>query len=177
MGNHVPHRSVFCLAPHRIVADLIGISTQHPPLPEPGQLSEAGIAFIEECLTLDPHERPSASDLLEHDWLAAIVYQMASLASPPVLNRPILRRHKSQAFPSDKGSNPALSLKPLRPRSSSALHRTQSESALRLPQAFSLERRASQVFTSLLPDHSFLDPTMPSLRTSVSDLSGPKTRI
>ncbi|KAK4687808.1 mitogen-activated protein kinase kinase kinase, partial [Tremellales sp. Uapishka_1] len=55
----------------------IGIATQHPPLPEPGQLSELGIDFIEQCLCLDPAERPTASELLFHPWLAPMVQQMA----------------------------------------------------------------------------------------------------
>jgi mitogen-activated protein kinase kinase kinase len=50
----------------------IGISTQHPPLPEPDQLSEDGIDFIERCLTLDPLERPTASELWHHTWLAPL---------------------------------------------------------------------------------------------------------
>ncbi|KAL7419864.1 Suppressor of Sensor Kinase (SLN1) [Cryptotrichosporon argae] len=47
----------------------IGIATQHPPLPEPGQLSELGIDFIERCLELDPEKRPSAGELMQHPWL------------------------------------------------------------------------------------------------------------
>lgn len=51
----------------------IGIATQHPPLPEPGQLSDLGIDFIEQCLTLDPHQRPTAAELLAHPWLAPLM--------------------------------------------------------------------------------------------------------
>lgn len=47
----------------------IGIATQHPPLPEPGQLSSKGIDFIRQCLTIDGVRRPSASELYEHPWL------------------------------------------------------------------------------------------------------------
>jgi serine/threonine protein kinase len=54
----------------------IGIATQAPPLPEPGQLSDAGIDFIERCLTLDPPERPAAGDLLYHPWLSAMVQHL-----------------------------------------------------------------------------------------------------
>lgn len=54
----------------------IGISTKHPPLPEPGELSEAGIDFIELCLTLDPAQRPTAEELLRHPWLAATQQQL-----------------------------------------------------------------------------------------------------
>ena len=56
----------------------IGIATQHPPLPEPGQLSESGIEFIELCLTIDPSERPTASELFYHPWLAPMFQQMVS---------------------------------------------------------------------------------------------------
>lgn len=47
----------------------IGVATQHPPLPEPGQLSELGINFIQQCLTIDPMKRPTATELMNHPWL------------------------------------------------------------------------------------------------------------
>lgn len=50
----------------------IGVATQHPPLPEPDQLSSLGIAFIKECLTIDPMRRPSADDLKNHLWLSTL---------------------------------------------------------------------------------------------------------
>ncbi|KAJ7169469.1 kinase [Mycena filopes] len=50
----------------------IGVATQHPPLPEPGQLSDLGVAFIKECLTIDPMRRPGAEELKEHLWLSSM---------------------------------------------------------------------------------------------------------
>ncbi|KAK7064579.1 kinase domain-containing protein [Favolaschia claudopus] len=50
----------------------IGVATQHPPLPEPDQLSSMGISFIKECLTIDPIRRPSADDLKNHVWLSSL---------------------------------------------------------------------------------------------------------
>ncbi|KAI0359063.1 kinase [Trametes cingulata] len=47
----------------------IGVATQHPPLPEPGQLSEMGIDFIRQCLTIDPMQRPTAVELMNHPWM------------------------------------------------------------------------------------------------------------
>ena len=47
----------------------IGVATQHPPLPEPGQLSEMGIDFIRQCLTIDPMARPTAIELMDHPWM------------------------------------------------------------------------------------------------------------
>ncbi|KAG7450163.1 Pkinase-domain-containing protein [Guyanagaster necrorhizus] len=47
----------------------IGVATQHPPLPEPGQLSELGIDFIKQCLTIDAMKRPTALELREHPWM------------------------------------------------------------------------------------------------------------
>jgi len=47
----------------------IGVATQHPPLPEPGQLGELGINFIKQCLTIDPVLRPTAVELLDHPWM------------------------------------------------------------------------------------------------------------
>jgi mitogen-activated protein kinase kinase kinase len=54
----------------------IGIATQHPPLPEPGQLSDLGIDFIEQCLTLEAHRRPTATELLQHPWLVNTMQQL-----------------------------------------------------------------------------------------------------
>jgi serine/threonine protein kinase len=54
----------------------IGVSTKHPPLPEPGQLSEIGIDFIELCLTLEAARRPTASELLRHPWLMPMQEQL-----------------------------------------------------------------------------------------------------
>ncbi|KAA1468474.1 kinase [Dentipellis sp. KUC8613] len=68
----------------------IGVATQHPPLPEPGQLSELGINFIKQCLTFDPLKRPSAVELMDHPWMlefreALLHYEEAEMAaSPPV---------------------------------------------------------------------------------------------
>lgn len=66
----------------------IGVATQHPPLPEPGQLSELGIDFIHQCLTIDPLKRPSAVELLSHPWMldfaeALRSFQEAELATDP----------------------------------------------------------------------------------------------
>ncbi|KAI0651546.1 kinase [Trametes meyenii] len=47
----------------------IGVATQHPPLPEPAQLSEMGIDFIRQCLMIDPMSRPSAVELMNHPWM------------------------------------------------------------------------------------------------------------
>lgn len=54
----------------------IGVSTKHPPLPEPGQLSEIGIDFIELCLTLEAARRPTAAELLRHPWLMPMQEQL-----------------------------------------------------------------------------------------------------
>jgi serine/threonine protein kinase len=64
----------------------IGVATQAPPLPEPGQLSDTGIEFIELCLTLDPPGRPSAEELLYHPWLAAMVQHLVR-TSQGITNR------------------------------------------------------------------------------------------
>lgn len=56
----------------------IGVATKHPPLPEPGQLSDCGISFIKSCLIIDAMQRPSASELLEHPWIISIKDQLAN---------------------------------------------------------------------------------------------------
>ncbi|TRM66001.1 hypothetical protein BD626DRAFT_398258 [Schizophyllum amplum] len=47
----------------------IGVATQHPPLPEPGQLSPLGVDFLKQCLIIDPLKRPSALELMDHAWM------------------------------------------------------------------------------------------------------------
>ena len=47
-----------------------------PPLPEPGQLSDLGINFIKQCLTLDPMMRPTAPDLINHAWMLSFRAEM-----------------------------------------------------------------------------------------------------
>jgi mitogen-activated protein kinase kinase kinase len=64
----------------------IGVATQHPPLPEPGQISELGVNFIKQCLTIDPMLRPSAAEFMDHPWItdfreALLSYQEAENAS------------------------------------------------------------------------------------------------
>jgi mitogen-activated protein kinase kinase kinase len=54
---------------NRAIMFHIGVATQHPPLPEPGQLSELGINFIKQCLTIDPMTRPTAIELMDHAWI------------------------------------------------------------------------------------------------------------
>jgi mitogen-activated protein kinase kinase kinase len=64
----------------------IGVATQHPPLPEPGQLSDLGIAFIKTCLTIDALHRPSALELLDHPWMLEfreVLLRYEETESPP----------------------------------------------------------------------------------------------
>lgn len=62
-------RVLICWNDRRAIMFHIGIATQHPPLPEPGQLSSIGIDFIRQCLTLDGMKRPTAIELYEHLWM------------------------------------------------------------------------------------------------------------
>lgn len=71
----------------------IGVATQHPPLPEPGQLSELGINFIQQCLTIDPMRRPIAIELMDHPWMlefreALSSYEEAEIATSPPADMP-----------------------------------------------------------------------------------------
>lgn len=47
----------------------IGVAKEHPPLPDPSQLSELGIDFIKCCLTIEVNKRPTAEELLSHPWI------------------------------------------------------------------------------------------------------------
>ena len=71
----------------------IGVATQHPPLPDPDQLSDLGIDFIRQCLTIDPIQRPTAIELMEHPWMlefraALQSYEEAELATSPPIEMP-----------------------------------------------------------------------------------------
>ncbi|PFH54762.1 hypothetical protein AMATHDRAFT_134504 [Amanita thiersii Skay4041] len=71
----------------------IGVATQHPPLPEPSQLSEMGINFIKQCLIIDPMRRPTATELMDHPWMlefreALLSYEEAELATNPPTHLP-----------------------------------------------------------------------------------------
>ncbi|KAJ3559603.1 hypothetical protein NM688_g243 [Phlebia brevispora] len=71
----------------------IGVATQHPPLPDPGQLSEKGIDFIRLCLTIDPVQRPTAVELLDHPWMLDFQdllrnFEKAELATSPPAELP-----------------------------------------------------------------------------------------
>ncbi|KAH9486642.1 MAP kinase kinase kinase wis4 [Psilocybe cubensis] len=63
----------------------IGVATQHPPLPEPGQLSELGINFIKQCLTIDPVRRPSAAELMNHPWMIEFRETLELTMDQPVI--------------------------------------------------------------------------------------------
>ncbi|KAG6837875.1 hypothetical protein H0H93_013028 [Arthromyces matolae] len=71
----------------------IGVATQHPPLPEPDQLTEVGINFIKQCLIIDPMRRPTAAELLQHMWMVDFrevlkSYEEAERAKSPPLHMP-----------------------------------------------------------------------------------------
>ncbi|CUS08325.1 unnamed protein product [Tuber aestivum] len=49
------------------------IAAGHPPqLPAPDQLSESGIDFLKKCFERDPGIRPSAAELLQHEWVCFV---------------------------------------------------------------------------------------------------------
>lgn len=69
----------------------IGVATQHPPLPEPGQLSDMGVNFIKQCLTIDPVKRPTARELMNHPWMLEfreLVNEAAKVISGPPVRLP-----------------------------------------------------------------------------------------
>ncbi|KAI8149822.1 hypothetical protein BJV82DRAFT_503267 [Fennellomyces sp. T-0311] len=45
------------------------VVTGHPPLPDPSQLSSDGIDFLKKCFTRNPMKRPTAHELLSHQWI------------------------------------------------------------------------------------------------------------
>ena len=71
----------------------IGVATQHPPLPDNGELSDLGINFIKLCLTIDALRRPTADELLNHPWMQELIetlrnYEEEELAANPPAEMP-----------------------------------------------------------------------------------------
>lgn len=71
----------------------IGVATQHPPLPENGELSDNGINFIKQCLTIDAMHRPTANELMQHPWILQLLdtirtYEEEELATSPPIEIP-----------------------------------------------------------------------------------------
>lgn len=93
MISHSPLVSFILTVRGRAIMFHIGVATQHPPLPEPGQLSELGVSFIKQCLTIDPMRRPLATELMDHPWMlefreALLNYEEAEMAASPPANLP-----------------------------------------------------------------------------------------
>ncbi|KIJ45709.1 hypothetical protein M422DRAFT_207069 [Sphaerobolus stellatus SS14] len=61
----------------------IGVATQHPPLPEPDQLSELGINFIKQCLNIDAVKRPTALELMNHPWMVTFREELDAYDNEP----------------------------------------------------------------------------------------------
>jgi len=88
--NDEDSMTMFC----RAIMFHIGVATQHPPLPEPGQLSDLGINFIKQCLTIDPMKRPTAVEFMDHPWMlefreALLRYEEAEIATSPPSEMPV----------------------------------------------------------------------------------------
>ncbi|KAI6045084.1 hypothetical protein EDC04DRAFT_3055049 [Pisolithus marmoratus] len=78
----------------------IGVARQHPPLPEPGQLSDLGIDFIKRCLALDAMARPTAVELLEHPWMLQFSESFLDYAEPQLSGSPPVEPPPEQIFES-----------------------------------------------------------------------------
>ncbi|KAF8418033.1 hypothetical protein EV426DRAFT_620461 [Tirmania nivea] len=57
-------------------------SGHSPQLPTSDQLSPQGIDFLEKCFTRDPKFRPSAAELLQHEWILTIRSQVIEPTTP-----------------------------------------------------------------------------------------------
>ena len=103
----------------------IGVATQHPPLPEPGQLSELGINFVKECLTIDLVERPSALELMNHAWMfefreALMSYEEAENATRQAADISVESPHESSSTTAKQAALLPEDVETIKPSSSSA---------------------------------------------------------
>lgn len=78
----------------------IGVATQHPPLPDPGQLGDLGIDFIRQCLTIDPVQRPTAQELMQHPWMLDFKEALRSYAEAEMANSPPIEMPPESPFQS-----------------------------------------------------------------------------
>ena len=103
LGSPSRFADTFVNSLHRAIMFHIGVATQHPPLPDPGQLSEMGIDFIRQCLTIDPVQRPTALELMNHPWILDFREKLRSYeeeaepAPTPALADPAAFEHASVA--------------------------------------------------------------------------------
>ncbi|EAS31453.3 STE/STE11/SSK protein kinase [Coccidioides immitis RS] len=74
-----------------------------PHLPTPDQLSELGIDFIKRCFELDPAKRPSAVELLQHEWIVTIRRQV--VAEPPTPSSEVANSQTSSSTSSRQNSS------------------------------------------------------------------------
>lgn len=64
-------------------AIMYNIAQGNPPqLPSLDQLSPSGIDFLTKCFARDPKQRPSAIELLQHEWIMTIRNQVVEPATP-----------------------------------------------------------------------------------------------
>ena len=54
-----------------------------PQLPSPDQLSDTGVDFLRRCFECDPFKRPSAAELLQHEWIVTIRQQIVLEPATP----------------------------------------------------------------------------------------------
>lgn len=90
----------------------IGVATQHPPLPEPGQLSSMGIDFVRQCLTIDGVKRPTAAELYDHPWILAFREELAAYEQEDIAQTPSL---KDSSLRTDYSDSTRDSYKPISP--------------------------------------------------------------
>lgn len=88
----------------------IGVATKHPPLPDPSQLSPAGINFIKRCLIIDGVMRPTAIDLQSDPWILQIKEalaadeEMSSRTQSPVDEMGMIPRHAAMQHELEVGA-------------------------------------------------------------------------
>lgn len=78
----------------------IGVGTQHPPLPEPGQLGKMGIDFIRQCLIIDPMERPTALELMDHPWMQDFAEELRRIQDAELASSAPVEMPRDPAFQS-----------------------------------------------------------------------------
>ncbi|KAH8120512.1 hypothetical protein DFH11DRAFT_1539623 [Phellopilus nigrolimitatus] len=76
----------------------IGVATQHPPLPDNGELSDLGINFIKLCLTIDPMRRPTADELMNHPWMLQLMETLRSYEEEELATNPPVELPSEQDF-------------------------------------------------------------------------------
>ncbi|WFD01137.1 mitogen-activated protein kinase kinase kinase [Malassezia yamatoensis] len=154
----------------------IGMAQQHPPLPDPSQLSQLGIDFIEKCLTIDPQTRPSAVEMRSDPWIHGLVDELEENGELDVLepNASEAAEQLAEAYveeqPTQPASPPLVPVRPIHPERFRQEHYANAAAAMRASRQSYVAHESADGSARNDQEHRDLSPakTPSSPRTSAA---------